>query len=69
MAVFGNGFVPVLNVGHGDPTVPVPECDPSKVAFIPAGGAARAVVGAGGVERYQCCIHPWMRTTVTVRPH
>ena len=74
---FGGGFVAPLNDASGNP-VPAPECatvvngnlipqppGPDNL-FIPAGGSA---THAGSHEnvRYQCCIHPWMRTTIRER--
>ena len=64
---FGGGVVDVLNQLSGDTDV-APEClalAPSD--FIAAGGTATDEVETTGTERYQCCIHPWMRTTVTAR--
>ena len=34
---------------------------------IPPGGTYSDEVEETGTELYQCCIHPWMRTTVTAR--
>jgi len=63
---FGGGFVNVLNEATGN-LVPAPEClqpaGPDNV-FIPAGGTA-TVIEHQGVAKYQCCIHPWMRLTIT----
>ena len=67
VAQFGGGIVPLLNQLTGNTTV-APECQalgPSD--FIPPGGTASDEVEAAGTERYMCCIHPWMRTTVTAR--
>ena len=64
---FGGGIVDVLNELTGETTV-APECAalaPSD--FIPPGGTDTDEVEAPGTEKYQCCIHPWMRTTVTAR--
>ena len=64
---FGGGIVPLLNELTGN-TVVAPECQslaPSD--FIPAGGTFRDEVEETGTELYQCCIHPWMRATVTAR--
>lgn len=64
---FGGGVVDVLNQLSGNTEI-APEClalAPSD--FIPAGGTATDEVETTGTERYQCCIHPWMRTTVTAR--
>ena len=64
---FGGGVVPILNQLSGN-TVVAPECEslaPSDL--ILAGGTFSDEVAETGTERYQCCIHPWMRTTVTAR--
>ena len=72
---FGGGFVDFLNAASGNP-VPAPECatvvngnlvpqPPSDDnIFIPAGGNAMHSV-EHQVARFQCCIHPWMRITIT----
>lgn len=76
VAAFGGGFVGDLNELSGNPT-PAPECATTLPGgiLIPAPGALATFVGPGGtlttaplapgVHRYLCCIHPWMRTTVT----
>ena len=73
---FGGGFVDFLNVASGNP-VPAPECarmvDGSLVPqppsddniFLPAGGSATLPLEHEVTARYQCCIHPWMRVTIT----
>jgi plastocyanin len=64
---FGGGIVPLLNNLSGNPT-PAPEClalSPSD--FVAPGGSFAVTESEAGVEHYQCCIHPWMRTTVRVR--
>lgn len=73
---FGGGFVDFLNELSGNPT-PAPECaqmvDGSLVPqppsddniFLAPGGNASVHVDHGAVKRYQCCIHPWMRLTIT----
>ena len=64
---FGGGVVPLLNeLSHN--TEVAPEClalAPSD--FIPPGGTASDEVEDAGTEKYQCCIHPWMRAIVTAR--
>ena len=74
VANFGGGFVPELNGLSGNP-VPAPEClNFGAIVFIPAGateegptaGSSQAPVGT---SRFQCCIHPWMRTVVEVADH
>jgi hypothetical protein len=74
VAKFGGGVVPILNQLSGNPD-PAPEClaPPSststpvtgltKVAGPTAGSAALPV----GASKFQCCIHPWMRTIITVK--
>jgi plastocyanin len=69
VANFGGGCIAVLNDLLG--LTPVPEC-----AGFPGGAFAATLVPPGatvttsplppGVHRYECLIHPWMRTTVTV---
>src|SRR5690348_2497476 len=75
---FGGGFVAGLNAASGNPT-PAPEC--AKVVngglvpqppgpnnlFLAAGTSATAQVMEGEVANFQCCIHPWMRTTIHSR--
>jgi len=64
---FGGGIVPALNELSGN-LVEAPECaalEPDD--FVPPGGTYRDDVDEAGTERYQCCIHPWMRTVVTAR--
>jgi plastocyanin len=60
VAQFGGGVVPPLNVG----TQPAPECAAS-VRLAP-GDRARLIAGGEGIQRFQCCFHPWMRATVRV---
>ena len=71
VAAFGGGFIPDLNGISGNP-VPAPEClNIPALVFIPAGGTEEGPTAgtAGlpvGVTRFQCCIHPWMRTVIEV---
>ena len=71
---FGGGVVPILNQLSGNPT-PAPEClaPPSStstfvagLATVPGPTAGSAALPAGA-SKYQCCIHPWMRTVITVK--
>lgn len=64
---FGGGIVPSLNTASGN-TQEAPECTAlSPTAMIVSGATFRAdPAAAAGTEFYQCCIHPWMRATVTV---
>jgi hypothetical protein len=67
VAEFGGGIVPLLNELTGETTV-APECEALGPAdFIPPGGSTSDEVEEAGTERYMCCIHPWMRATVTAR--
>jgi plastocyanin len=67
VAAFGGGFVPTLNDASGNTTV-APECaNPAAVTLVPSGGHVDMSPLTVGTHRFQCCIHPWMRATVTVR--
>lgn len=69
VAQFGGGRVPPLRVG----TVMAPECaapvapatDPYQVA---PGDRLKLKASVEGIQRFMCCIHPWMRATVRVIP-
>ena len=80
---FGGGFIPVLNAGQdpllecaardrNGNLIPdgkgnfVP-AGAAIASFVPAGGRSKNVDLSKGTYKFQCCIHPWMRTTVTVR--
>jgi hypothetical protein len=71
VAAFGGGFVDALNGISGNP-VPAPEClNFGSIVFIPAGGAEEGPTAGTsdlpvGTHRFQCCIHPWMRTVIEV---
>jgi hypothetical protein len=59
---FGGGIVPILNMLSGNPTA-APECmSLGPTDFIPAGGQTMHHFEPGESEKYQCCIHPWMRS-------
>ncbi|HEX8691980.1 MAG TPA: hypothetical protein VF746_06155 [Longimicrobium sp.] len=66
---FGGGVVPALNQASGNLTV-APECA-NQAEFasstVLSGQTVQHTFDETGTERYQCCIHPWMRQTVTVR--
>jgi plastocyanin len=64
---FGGGVVPSLNDASGNPTE-APECTHLAAEDFIAAGATKTDTpeDAVGTERYQCCIHPWMRAVVTV---
>ena len=65
---FGGGIVPLLNQLSGNTTV-APECQAlAQDDLIPPGGFDDDdEVEEPGTEKYQCCIHPWMRAIVTAR--
>jgi plastocyanin len=68
VANYGGGRVPPLNSSQpGIPPLTVaPECVASGVIDI-AGGGREVVDGlTPGNHKFQCCIHPWMRTLVKV---
>jgi plastocyanin len=65
VANFGGGCVPELNAVLG--LTPVPECA-NPALFGTTGAAPGGEVETGslpaGTHKFQCLIHPWMRTTV-----
>ncbi len=71
VADFGGGFVDQLNGISGNP-VPAPEClNLGAIVFIPAGGIEEGPTAGSpelpvGSHKFQCCIHPWMRTVIEV---
>lgn len=71
VAAFGGGFIPDLNGISGNP-VPAPEClNFGSIVFIPAGATEDGPTAGSselpvGTHRFQCCIHPWMRTVIEV---
>ena len=67
VAKFGGGQVPGLNALSGNPVL-APECFlPGVGATFMGPGQDVKVDGVAGGDKYQCCIHPWMRTTVRAR--
>ena len=62
VANFGGGRVPPLRQGFA----PAPECA-TAVDLAPR-AAATVVLETEGNHHFQCCIHPWMRTTIKVVP-
>lgn len=77
---FGGGIVPPLNAAVGNAAT-TPECaamgagglHPTSQGVIVAAGDDSQTAQAGGTllppgeHHFQCCLHPWMRTTITVR--
>jgi hypothetical protein len=58
---FGGGIVPMLNELAKVPNV-APECKSLEGDdFVAPGATYREDIEEAGDEKYQCCIHPWMR--------
>ena len=69
VANFGGGCIQAVNDLLG--LTPVPECvgfpDGAFAATsVPPGGTVTTKALTPGVHRFECLIHPWMRTTATV---
>jgi plastocyanin len=69
VAGFGGGCIQALNGLLG--LTPVPECagfpgGAFAATLVPPGGTVTTKPLTPGVHRFQCLIHPWMRTTATV---
>ena len=70
VANFGGGCIQALNDLLG--LTPVPECagfpgGAFAATAVPPGGTVTTKPLTPGIHRFQCLIHPWMRTTATVR--
>jgi plastocyanin len=65
---FGGGRVPGLNTSQpGVPSLtPASECVAPGVVDIPGGGSSAIEGLSAGDHKFQCCIHPWMRTQIAV---
>jgi len=65
---FGGGIVPALNTLARTP-VEAPECKAlDSDDFIAPGATYQSdTEEEEGEEKYQCCIHPWMRLTAHIR--
>jgi plastocyanin len=67
VAHFGGGCIQVLNNLLG--LLPVPECGNPALfpgTLVEQGDSLQTAPLAPGVHLFECLIHPWMRTTVTV---
>jgi plastocyanin len=63
---FGGGIVPQLNALTGLATI-APECGQLEPGdFLGPDASSMETEEDAGVEKYQCCIHPWMRAEVRV---
>ena len=66
VANFGGGRIPNPDLNFG--LDPAPEClQPSTTDVVP-GGTLKVNFLPLGNHRFQCCIHPWMRTLIKVVP-
>jgi plastocyanin len=61
---FGGGNVPFINQLVGLTSFVPPEC--AQAQLIAPGQSTSEVENDAGVEKYQCCIHPWMRAEVRI---
>jgi hypothetical protein len=66
VANFGGGFFQPLN-DLGGFGAPVPECLQNPQLLHP-GDTFHETTDEVGVEKYQCCIHPWMRAEIHIVP-
>jgi hypothetical protein len=68
VASFAGGVVPILNQLSGLGTV-APECANLDPATIVGAGKHSSHIPqlAAGTYKFQCCFHPWMRTTAVIR--
>ncbi len=64
VANFGAGIVPELNHALRPGTPPAVPLEP--ITFLAAGESLHLRNLSVGTHRYECLIHPWMRTVVTV---
>jgi plastocyanin len=64
---YGGGRVPPLN-GVGitglTPLIPAAACVGGNTVDIPGGGTDVVDGLSAGEHKFQCCIHPWMRTLI-----
>ncbi|MFL5615271.1 MAG: CHRD domain-containing protein [Gemmatimonadaceae bacterium] len=64
VAQYGGGIVPTLNAASNNP-IEAAECKTLEADdFVSPGGTYKAKLTKDAIQRFQCCIHPWMRTTV-----
>lgn len=67
VAEFGGGLLPDLNELSGNP-IPIPECfDFANIFVVRAGVVRVGPLLPVGTHKFQCCLHPWMRTVIEVR--
>jgi len=64
VAQFGGGKIPSPTLNKG--LVTAPEC-PASVDIAPGGSTTVSGLTVGN-HKFQCCIHPWMREIIKVKP-
>jgi len=64
---FGPGCVPEVNDLLGAHGAPAGDCALIPATLVAPGVTVQTAALDTGVHRFICLIHPWMRTTVTVR--
>ena len=69
VAQFGGGRVEGINVGaQVAPECALPTPPATDRYEVPPGERLRLKADKQGIQRFQCCIHAWMRATVRVTP-
>ena len=63
---FGTGIVPDLDAALPPGTLPAVLAEPLGPTFVPAGGTRTLTGLSVGAHKFQCLIHPWMRSVVEV---
>jgi plastocyanin len=67
VTAFGGGIIPLLNTLSGNPVV-APECNALEADdFVAPGNTYREPLDQSGTQKFQCCVHPWMRAVVQVQ--
>ncbi|MDQ2980462.1 MAG: hypothetical protein M3R62_14730 [Acidobacteriota bacterium] len=61
---FGGGFITPLNGDMNE----APECGAAADHILPPGASQEVTGLTVGNHRFQCCIHPWMRILIKVKP-
>ena len=65
VAAFGGGKIPLPPLNEG--LTQAPEC-PASLDIAPDGRIDVSGLAEGN-HRFMCCIHPWMRAVIKVKPH
>ncbi len=63
---FGGGKIPPPGAGLNKGLITAPECPAST--NVPPGATVEVDNLTPGNHKFQCCIHPWMRVIVKVKP-